>query len=228
MTKVLLAEDEEVLGRLIKEALETKGFQVCWAHDGHAALNDFKAVQPDMCVLDVMMPEMDGFELAKKIRVLDNNVPILFLTARSQTEDILKGFEIGGDDYLKKPFSISELAARIKALVSRSKKSEVPEKGTALIIGNYVFNYQNQTLSNGNQRFDLSHKENELLHELIINKNTAVDRNEILLKLWNDDSSFYSNSLTVYITKLRKYLSIDKSVSILNLRGIGYKLVEVA
>lgn len=226
MINILLAEDEDVLGRLIKEALEMKGFHVTWMRDGSAAFNEFKKLQPDICVLDVMMPVTDGFELATKIRMLDGNVPILFLTARSQTEDILKGFELGGDDYLKKPFSVNELIARIKALTGRAKKTGTTSKDTVIMIGNYTFHYQNQTLSNDNEKFHLSHKENELLYELIVNKNNAVDRNDILLKLWNDDSAFYSNSLTVYITKLRKYLSVDKSVTILNLRGVGYKLVE--
>lgn len=230
MATILLAEDEIVLGKLVKEALERKSFEVLWAKDGQEAYDLFCNHQPDICILDVMMPAINGFVLAEMIRVLSADVPLLFLTARSETEDVIRGFETGGNDYLKKPFSLEELLLRIQELLRRSRQVAVPAVPAAQMeqhqLGKYQFSPVTQILRSGEETFKLSFKESELLNALIAYKNTLMPRKEILIQLWGDDSFFHSRTMDVYIAKLRKYLRHDPALSIVNIRGFGFKLVE--
>ncbi|QMU64451.1 MAG: response regulator [Flavobacteriaceae bacterium] len=218
---VLLAEDEPSLGQIIKESLETRGFEVVLAVDGEAAYEMYQEKQPDILVLDVMMPKKDGFTFAKEVRHENKIIPILFLTAKSQTKDVLEGFHIGGNDYLKKPFSMEELIVRIKALLDRT---EVKKNTTRLVIGAYIFNYTKQLLIYHNEHITLTHRESELLLHLYQKKNEILDRVFILKKLWGDNDFFNARSMDVFISKLRKKLSKDPKIQILNVRGFGYKL----
>ncbi|MFY0603803.1 MAG: response regulator transcription factor [Flavobacteriaceae bacterium] len=219
--KVLLAEDEPSLGQIIKESLETRGFEVNLATNGELAYEIYKKEQPDILVLDVMMPKKDGFTLAKEIRQENAKIPIIFLTAKSQTKDVLDGFNIGGNDYLKKPFSMEELIVRIKALLDRIKLKTNNEK---LILNEYTFNYTKQCLIHREETILLTHRESELLYHLYQKKNEILDRTFILKKLWGDNDFFNARSMDVFISKLRKKLSKDSKIQILNVRGFGYKL----
>lgn len=219
--KVLLAEDEPNLGQIVKESLETRDFDVVLASNGEEALENYHKNTPDILVLDVMMPKKDGFTLAKEIRQENKNVPIIFLTAKSQTKDVLEGFEHGGNDYLKKPFSMEELIVRIKALLDRV---QIKVNNESLTIGEYNFNYTKQTLYLKDDSILLTHRESELLYHLYQKKNEILDRTFILKKLWGDDDFFNARSMDVFISKLRKKLQNDSSVKIINVRGFGYKL----
>lgn len=220
--KILLAEDEPSLGQIIKESLETRNFEVLLCTDGDIAYKTYKLENPLLLVLDVMMPKKDGFTLAKEIRAENPDIPIIFLTAKSQTEDVVKGFNLGGNDYLRKPFSMEELIVRINALLKRGEN----ENGTEIIkMGNYLFNVKNQTLVLNEVSETLTHRESELLHHLIQHKNQVLDRSFILKKLWGDDDFFNARSMDVFITKLRKKLKNDASIQIINVRGYGYKLI---
>ncbi|HLO70613.1 MAG TPA: response regulator transcription factor [Flavipsychrobacter sp.] len=226
-TNILLAEDEAVLGKLVKEAMENKGFAVQWAKNGSDALQAYKKEQPDICILDVMMPGIDGFTLAKQIRAVNADIPILFLTARSQTSDVLKGYESGGNDYLRKPFSLEELYLRINELLRRTKTTVSTEDiADEYKIGKYTFLPQAQLLSMGNEKIKLSNKETLLLQELVIHKNKLMERRQTLIKIWGDDNFFNGRNMDVYIAKLRKHLAADASLSIINVRGHGFKLVQ--
>lgn len=226
-TNILLAEDEAVLGKLIKEAMESKGFTVQWAKNGSDALQAYKKEQPDICILDVMMPGIDGFTLAKQIRAINADIPILFLTARSQTSDVLKGYESGGNDYLRKPFSLEELYLRINELLRRLKTAVSTEDiANEYKIGKYTFMPQAQLLSMDNEKIKLSNKETLLLQELVIHKNKLMERRQTLIKIWGDDNFFNGRNMDVYIAKLRKHLAADASLSIINVRGHGFKLVQ--
>ncbi len=221
-TYILLAEDEAALGQIVKESLETRDFKVDLAEDGEKALKLVTQNDYDALVLDVMMPKKDGFTLAKEIRLQDDSIPIIFLTAKSQTADVVEGFSIGGNDYLKKPFSMEELIVRIHNLVSRKKL----QKNTELLeIGGYLFNFPKQTLRyRDDELVLLTHREAHLLFHLIKNKNQVLDRSLILNKLWNSDDFFAARSMDVFISKLRKKLAQDESIQIINVRGYGYKL----
>jgi DNA-binding response OmpR family regulator len=220
--KILLAEDEPSLGQIIKESLETRNFEVLLCADGELAYATYRSEKPLLLVLDVMMPKKDGFTLAKEIRTENPDIPIIFLTAKSQTEDVVKGFNLGGNDYLRKPFSMEELIVRINALLKRGDY----ENGTEIIkIGNYFFNFKNQTLVLKDAIETLTHRESELLYHLIKHKNQVMERSFILKKLWGDDDFFNARSMDVFITKLRKKLKDDPDVQIINVRGYGYKLI---
>lgn len=222
LVKVLLAEDEPSLGQIVKESLETRNFEVLHALNGEEAYKIYQNTPFDVLVLDVMMPKKDGFTLAKEIRQENKHIPIIFLTAKSQTKDVVEGFEHGGNDYLKKPFSMEELIVRINALLDRvNLKSDVENIG----IGNYTFNHTKQTLTFQNQKQTLTHKESELLLHLSQKKNEVLDRTFILNKLWGDDDFFNARSMDVFISKLRKKLNQDENIQILNVRGYGYKLI---
>ena len=220
--KLLLAEDEPSLGQIIKESLETRNFEVFHALDGEDAYTLYQKNTPDILVLDVMMPKKDGFTLAKEIRQENKHIPIIFLTAKSQTKDVIEGFEHGGNDYLKKPFSMEELIIRINSLLNRIKLSTNLEN---ISIGNYTFNHTKQTLAHNNQTQILTHKEAELLLHLTEKKNQILDRTFILNKLWGDDDFFNARSMDVFISKLRKKLKHDENIQIINIRGYGYKLI---
>ncbi len=220
---ILLAEDEPALGMIIKESLETRNFKVFLCENGEKAFEVYKSNQPELLVLDVMMPKKDGFTLAKEIRTLDDTVPIIFLTAKSQTRDVVEGFTIGGNDYLKKPFSIEELIVRINNLLKRTQIQKTTE---ILKLGQFTFNFPKQTLQfNDEPSVQLTHREAHLLFHLIKNKNQVLDRSLILNKLWGNDDFFNARSMDVFITKLRKKLSEDNTIQILNVRGFGYKLI---
>ncbi|RNC84217.1 MAG: DNA-binding response regulator [Winogradskyella sp.] len=220
--KLLLAEDEAALGQIIKESLETRNFEVLLCDNGEKALKTYNSEQPEILVLDVMMPKKDGFTLAKEIREIDDAIPIIFLTAKSQTQDVVEGFTIGGNDYLKKPFSMEELIVRIHNLVNRTRLQKTSE---VLSIGNFTFDFPKQLLTYKNEdALQLTHREAHLLFHLIKNKNSVLDRSIILNKLWGNDDFFTARSMDVFISKLRKKLKQDDSIQILNVRGFGYKL----
>ncbi|WP_034043157.1 response regulator transcription factor [Wocania ichthyoenteri] len=220
---VLLAEDEPALGQIIKESLETRNFKVLLCENGEVALKAYQKEQPEILVLDVMMPKKDGFTLAKEIRLENNTIPIIFLTAKSQTQDVVEGFSIGGNDYLKKPFSIEELIVRINNLLRRT---ELQKNVEILKIGHYTFNFPKQILQfNSEEPVQLTHREAHLLFHLIKNQNAVLNRSVILKKLWGNDDFFSARSMDVFITKLRKKLNQDESIQILNVRGFGYKLI---
>jgi len=226
--KVLLAEDDENLGILLKEYLKVKNYDTELYSDGDAAFKGFRdsGGTYDICILDVMMPIKDGFTLAAEIRQMSPSIPIVFLTAKSMKEDIVKGFSSGGDDYITKPFNIEELILRIEAILRRS--STVEQSQTTYKIGDYVFNPTKQTLVytvDGKEQ-KLTSKESELLRFLCVNRNNVLDRNFALRTIWNDDSYFNARSMDVYITKLRKFLSDDPSIQIINVRGKGFKLID--
>ncbi|TWF44756.1 DNA-binding response OmpR family regulator [Chitinophaga polysaccharea] len=227
MAKVLLIEDEVQLGQIVKDSLEIRGFEMLYAADGREGLRLYQQEHPDVVVLDIMMPNMDGFSVTAEIRKQDKLTPIIFLTAKSQTADVVKGFELGGNDYLKKPFSMDELIVRITALLKRfgdNPAGRELEEG-AVSIGQYVFNYTKQTLVRNNSIEFLSHREAAILRRLYDNKNEVMERKAVLLDLWGDDNFFNARSMDVFITKLRRYLKDDSRVQIVNIRGVGYKLI---
>ena len=224
-TKVLYVEDELFLGKIVKESLESRGFEVTMESDGAKATELFKKAKPDVCVLDVMLPNKDGFTIADEIRNADEEIPIIFLTAKTQTEDVVKGFTLGGNDYIRKPFSMEELIVRIQYVLRQ--KIEAPKKaaGDLVTIGKYHFQLNRQVLNDGKEDRKLSYRENELLKLLYENRDKIIDRRDILNLLWGNDSFFNSRNLDVYITKLRSYLKEDPSLEIITIKGIGYRFV---
>ena len=227
-TKILLVEDEVFLGQIVKESFETRGFEVKHFVDGEQGLEGFKSFNPDICVLDVMLPVMDGFSLAKEIKKLNTNQPIIFLTAKSMTEDVIEGFAIGADDYVRKPFSMEELIMRVKAVLGRnSVKEQKPEveQVKEYQIGQFSFLPIKQELHHHSGMKKLTSRESELLRILCESKNSLVERDVILKQLWGDDTFFNARSMDVFITKLRKYLKDDADVELINVRGRGYKLI---
>jgi DNA-binding response OmpR family regulator len=221
-TTILLAEDELALGQIVKESLESSGFNVLYCTNGEDALTTYIKEQPSILVLDVMMPKKDGFTLAKEIRMQDQHIPIIFLTAKSQTKDVVEGFESGGNDYLKKPFSVLELIVRIENLLQRKQLQSTPKE---ILIGDYTFLFKKQTLQFKEEApITLTHREAHLLFHLNNNKNEVLDRSLILKKLWNNDDFFSARSMDVFISKLRKKLNQDSNIQIINVRGFGYKL----
>ena len=219
---ILLAEDELALGTIVKESLETRGFEVLYAKDGEEAKTMYLNHKPQLLVLDVMMPKKDGFTLVKEIRKVDDRIPIIVLTAKSRTEDVVEGFGYGANDYLKKPFSMEELIVRIQALLDRKKSSDPSEDIT---IGNYTFNFSKQILNLQETEIMLTHREAQLLHELYKHKNELTDRALVLNTLWGNDDFFSARSMDVFISKLRKKLAADDTIQIVNVRGYGYKLI---
>ena len=223
ITTILLAEDEPALGQIIKESLETRNFKVLLCENGKKAYEIYKKEQPKLLVLDVMMPKKDGFTLAKEIRMENDSIPIIFLTAKSQTQDIVEGFTIGGNDYLKKPFSIEELIVRIHNLLQRTTLQKTSD---ILKLGDFIFDFPKQILQFKDEgKVQLTHRESHLLFHLIKNKNEVLDRSLILNKLWGTDDFFSARSMDVFITKLRKKLKQDENIQIVNVRGFGYKLI---
>jgi DNA-binding response OmpR family regulator len=222
--KILYVEDEPFLGRIVKESLESRDFEVTMVTDGQQAQSVFERDKPDICVLDVMLPSKDGYAIAKDIRQVNPNVPIIFVTAKTQTEDLLKGFEVGGNDYLRKPFSMEELIVRVTNLLNLSQKSAkaLPEN---VILGKYEFSPLRYELKKDDTVKKLSHREASLLQILVENRNSTVQRKDILMKLWGDDSFFNSRNLDVYVTKLRDYLREDPAIEIITIKGVGYHFV---
>lgn len=221
---ILLAEDEEVLAEIVKESLETRDFNVIHCANGSEVLSAYQEYMPALLVLDVMMPIKDGFTVAHEIRNIDAEIPIIFLTAKSQTKDVVKGFNVGGNDYLKKPFSMEELIVRIHNLLRYNIKEE--KESTGIVIGDYTLDVDKQTLQYKEEGgVVLTHKEAQLLFHLASVKNQLLERTYILNELWDTDDFFTARSMDVYITKLRKKLKKDERVSIINVRGLGYKLI---
>ena len=222
--RVLLAEDDENLGVLLKEYLKARNFDAELFINGEKALRSFERNTYDICVLDVMMPIMDGFTVAKEIRKLKKETPIVFLTAKSMKEDVLEGFAIGADDYLTKPFSMEELIFRIEAILRRTKGTTDSDVHT-FQLGGYSFDYLKQTLTFADKTQKLTTKESDLLKLLCDNKNSILERNYALKSIWIDDNYFNARSMDVYITKLRKYLKEEPGIQILNIHGKGFKLL---
>lgn len=224
--KVLLVEDEETLAMIVKETLEGEGFDVIVANNGSEGLQLLTQSRPDIVVADIMMPEMDGFEMVRRIRRSDQSLPVLFLTARSAVSDVVEGFELGGNDYLRKPFSMLELIVRIKSLVQRTISDKPTESANLLHIGLYTLDVTTQILSFCNEEGErLPHRESELLRMLAENLNKVVSSDDILIQLWGDNTLYNARSLQVFITKLRHKLSRDEDIQIINVRSIGYKMI---
>ena len=224
--KILIAEDDANLGFVIADQLKAEGYKVTLCKDGLEAFRTFNQEKIDLCVLDVMMPKKDGFSLAKDIRKIDKSIPILFLTAKSNTEDKVEGFNSGGDDYLTKPFSSEEFSVRVKSLLKRVGLAEEKAEETEIGIGEFTFDTQNFTLNRKKDKQKLTKKEAQVLKMLCQFKNKVLPRETILNGIWGREDYFVSRSLDVFITKLRKYLAEDKNVEIENIHGIGFKLVE--
>ena len=223
--KVLYAEDEIFLGKIVKETLESRGFEVLMETHGARVLTAFENGRPDICVLDVMLPDVSGFELAEAIRARNDDIPIIFLTAKTQTEDLVRGFRTGGNDYIRKPFSMEELIVRIENCLRVRKEvlpSAVPE---SLSIGEFVFNVNRQVLSGFSEERKLSYRESELLRQLWLHRDRVIEREDILQAIWGNDSFLNSRNLDVYITRLRGYLKADERVEILTIKGVGYRFV---
>ena len=224
--KVLLAEDDKNLGTVLASYLEAKGFPTKLCANGQEAYDEFLTGSFNFCIVDVMMPVMDGFTLAKEIRQIDKKVPILFLTAKSMEEDKLKGFELGADDYLTKPFSMEELIMRMQAIIRRTGEAVLHQNQTHIYeIGKLNFDFNRQILKTPNDELKLTSKEAGLLKLLCENMNDVLDRSVALKKVWFDDSYFNARSMDVYITKLRKYLKADPDIELFNVHGVGFKLV---
>jgi DNA-binding response OmpR family regulator len=220
-TKILYVEDEPFLGRIVKESLEVRDFEVRMVTDGKLVQSVFEELHPDICVLDVMLPNKDGYTIAQDIRKLNVTIPIIFVTAKTQTEDLIKGFEVGGNDYLRKPFSMEELIVRVNNLLQLTQKlSSVPKESIA--VGKFEFAPQRYELRKDGKAKKLSHREAMLLQILAENQNANIDRKTMLLRVWGDDSFFNSRNLDVYITKLRDYLREDSSIEIITIKGVGY------
>lgn len=221
--KLLLVEDEITLAQIIKESLETRDFVVLHSRNGEEAYQMYQDNSPDILVVDIMMPVKDGLTLTKEIRRIDTQTPIIFLTAKSQPQDVVTGFDTGGNDYLKKPFSIEELIVRVKNLVNSKPRHDNMHE---LILGQYKFNPINQTLQYKEEKIDsLTSRESQLLLFLAENKNQIVERNTVLDLMWTNNDFYSSRSMDVFISKLRKLLNKDKTLKIMNVRGVGYKLI---
>lgn len=228
MKKLLLVEDDPNLGMLLQDYLQLKGkFEVVLCKDGDEGLREFTKQGYDLLILDVMMPKKDGFTLGKEIRKMNATVPIIFATAKGMIEDKTQAFNLGGDDYITKPFRIEELLLRINALLKRvgSNEKKEEERQTTFQIGKYIFDFTLQTISSGDVQQKLSTKEAELLRLLCVRKNEVLTREEALLNIWHDDNYFNGRSMDVFLSKIRKYLKDDPAVEIINVHGKGYKLL---
>jgi DNA-binding response OmpR family regulator len=221
-TKVLYVEDEPFLGRIVKESLESREFDVTMLADGKVVKQTFEKVKPDICIFDIMLPVKDGYSIAKEVRQVNPSTPIIFVTAKTQTEDLLKGFESGGNDYIRKPFSMEELIVRIQNLLQLTQAQKTTPVPELVRIGKYEFNPLRFELRLNENVRKLSNREANLLGMLAENKNGTTNRKDILMRLWGDDSFFNSRNLDVYITKLRDYLKEDRSIEIITIKGVGY------
>jgi DNA-binding response OmpR family regulator len=220
--KILLAEDDLNLGILLVDYLETEGFDVKLCKDGELALKAFQNNHFDLCLLDVMMPRMDGFSLGSEIRSKDEIIPIIFITAKSLKEDKLKGYDLGADDYITKPFDEEELLWKIKAVVRRIPESKTTPEKKIISIGNYMFDFNNQALTINNKTKRITEKESDILHYLSAHRNKIIKREEMLKEIWGENDYFFGRSLDVFLTKIRKYLKEDTQLSIENVFGVGF------
>ena len=219
---ILLAEDDLNLGILLVDYLETEGFDLKLCKDGELALKAFQNQSFDLCLLDVMMPKMDGFSLAKAIRLIDKNVPIIFITAKSLKEDKLKGYDLGADDYITKPFDEEELLWKIKAVIRRAPENKRDKSVEIISLGKFRFDYPNQSLMMGESTKRITEKESEILYYLSNHRNVVIKREELLKALWGENDYFLGRSLDVFITKIRKYLKDDSDITIENVFGVGF------
>lgn len=227
-TNILLVEDDLNLGSILKEFLDIKGYNTTHCLDGLKGLSAFKKNNFHLCILDVMMPKLDGFSLAAEIRKMNKVVPIIFLTAKSMQSDKIEGFKIGADDYITKPFSTEELFLRIGVILKRTQQSQTDNSFVEINefqIGNYLFDYKSRLLIINKNEKRLTSKESELLKLLCENKNRLLERTTALKQIWNEDTYFTSRSMDVYIAKLRNYLKEDQSIQISNVHGLGFKLI---
>ncbi len=224
-SKVFYVEDEQFLAKIVSETLQSRGYEVILESNGGNAVSRFAATRPDVCLLDVMLPQKDGFTIADEIRELDARVPIIFLTARSGVADVVAGFKTGGNDYIRKPFSMEELIVRIENVLKQNNQPPAEPEEEEVSIGAYTFNKRRQVLQHANEQRKLSYRESELLKLLYENRNGIVERKEILNLLWGSDSFFNSRNLDVYITKLRGYFKADPAIEIITIKGIGYRFV---
>ncbi len=231
-SKILLVEDDRNFGDVLRSYLEMHDYDVCLAVDGEEGLTAYKKGQYNLCILDVMMPKKDGFTLAREIREIDSDTPIIFLTAKALKEDIIDGFKIGADDYITKPFNSEELLYRVKAVLNRAKGPKNPREDIKEFqIGQYNFNYPLRILSiedaSGKRiKEKLSPKEAALLRMFCVNKNDVVPRSKALKEIWEEDNYFTARSMDVFVTKLRKYLQLDKNLEIVNIHGHGFRLIN--
>jgi DNA-binding response OmpR family regulator len=223
--KLLVVEDDPNLGDILKEYLEMKGYEPTLCRDGEEGWNKFKKDKYDLCLLDIMMPKKDGFTLAKEIKKVQENLPILFLTAKNQKDDIIEGLKIGADDYLTKPFSMEELLLRITAILRRTQKSTEISALKTYTFGDFVLHYDEQFIEGPEGRHKLTSKENELIRLLASEINKLVNRSHALKQIWGDDSYFNARSMDVYLSKIRKILKDDPKVQIITIHGEGFKLI---
>ncbi len=223
--KILYVEDELFLGKIVKETLETRGFEVVMETDGADVVRTFEDEHPDICILDIMLPNKSGFEIAEDIRKLNDDIPVIFLTAKTQTEDVVYGFKIGGNDYIRKPFSMEELIVRIENALRVKKEEPILLSGDTITVGKYQFHLNKQILAIGKEERKLSYRESELLKYLYSHRDKVIDRRDLLNHIWGNDSFFNSRNLDVYITKIRGYLKEDNSLEIITIKGVGYRFV---
>ncbi len=222
--KILYVEDDEALSFVTRDNLEMHGYDIVWCSDGLEGWRVFNDHTFDLCLLDVMLPKSDGFELAGKIRRVNPDVPILFLTARTMKDDRIAGLKLGADDYITKPFSIEELTLRIQVFLQRPHKTSQPSKKEVLPLGSFLFDPENYLLIHGDRKHKLTQRETDLLHFMIRNINRTVSREDILDAVWKNSDFFISRSLDVFISKLRKYLKEDPSIILENVHGVGFRL----
>jgi DNA-binding response OmpR family regulator len=223
--KILYAEDEIFLGKIVRETLESRGFEVVMVTSGAAVMPAFASIRPDICVLDIMMPDRNGFEVAGDIRAVDDDVPIIFLTAKTQTEDLVRGFRTGANDYIRKPFSMEELIVRIENTLRLRREGSPQGVAAAISIGKYAFSVHRQTLTVDQDERRLTYRECELLRQLWLGRDHIIPREDLLQAIWGNDSFLNSRNLDVYITKLRNYLKADDRIEILTIKGVGYRFV---
>ncbi|HEY0041068.1 MAG TPA: response regulator transcription factor [Flavisolibacter sp.] len=225
MIPILLIEDQVELCQILKDTLSLYGFDVTYAHNGDDGYSLFTCLHPKIVIVDIMMPGSDGFSAVKQIRTVNKDIPIIMLTAKPLTEDLVKAFDLGCNDFIRKPFVMEELIARIRSFARVSGNGRLAALNLYK-FGSFTLNASTQELANDSKRFQLSYKEVELLKKLCEAKSTVVDRGLLLVELWGSDNVFNSKTMNVYINRLRNYLDSDKSVEILTIRGYGYKLIE--
>lgn len=226
--KVLYIEDEPFLARIVSDGLISSGYTVRQVADGNIALDEYQSMQPDICILDIMLPSKDGYQIATELRVIEPDLPIIFLSAKTLTEDIVKGFKSGGNDYLKKPFSMDELLVRMEALLHRfnkTTKNEQDKPKNNYEFGNCQLDVIQQKLKTSTGTYALSFKEMALLEMMILHQNTVLERQAVLLKIWGEDSYYNTRSMDVFMTHLRKLLKDEPGIQIMNIRSIGYKFI---
>jgi DNA-binding response OmpR family regulator len=222
--KVLYAEDEPFLSRIVSDGLKSSGYTVQVVSDGNLVMDAYRSLKPDICILDIMLPSKDGYMLAKELRAAQKDLPIIFLSAKVLTEDVVKGFKMGGNDYLKKPFSMDELLVRMEALLERLA-APAAAVSTIYSFGHCQLDTVHQKLKTSTGEYSLSFKESALLEMMILRKNNVLERDEALLKIWGDNNYYNTRSMDVFMTHLRKLLKDEPDIQIMNLRSVGFKLI---